>query len=443
VTGNARRPPSGQGRKSQSRTERRRARVDQRRRHAAAHATWVTKRRRRTAGLAGAAILLVAGGLAAVLVVQGHGSGSGSQDLSLHSELVQAAADATSSTAATPAGITPPAAYHVTYRVDSYDSGKPVSTDTEDFQVSRPYDAAVQGKAGAPPGTSQQWRSVSNLGLYWDTSNGGDPEVYHVLPQTALGDLRLDATLDDLVTQKLFVPRERRQVLGRECQVYRTGAPLETFSVAKATATDYADACIDRSGLLLEEVAVVGGKLDSRMLATSVDAAARPSAATFAIKGTPTALADGGVELTTLDAGRAPAAGYWDLAAPAGYRHVGRYRIRVQDNPPADSTGTTTTTTAPAEPKILVSYADVYTKGIDTIVVQQGPTASEQAPETTAPVGPPATLGALGKVEVRTGLTGSTLYGHAGTDRSWFVHVAGSSPASELEALTRPIHVTS
>jgi hypothetical protein len=368
--------------------------------------------------------------LTTVLIVRR--SGNGSQDVSLHSALVPDPSSdfAVSST---------PSAYRVVYRVDSYDQTGHVSTDTEVFDVRRPFDAAIEGKAGAPPGTSQQWKSVSNLGLYSDSSSGGNAQTYHVLPQTALADLRLDATLGDLVKEGIFTPRERRRVLGRECQVYRTGAPLETFSTAKATATDYADACIDRSGLLLEEVSVVGGKLGGRMLATSADDAATPTDATFAIPGPPAALADGGVELTTLDLDKAPTPGYWTLGVPPGYQHKARYHLRQQKTPASSSTQAPATTQAP-KPTIVESYVDVYVNGTKVITVQQGKKDAEQAPDASDPTAQKAMVGHLGSVDTRTGLTGNTLIAHPDAKVDWFVHVAGSVPEAQLEQFAATIH---
>ncbi len=434
VSGSKRRPVSSSGRKAQTRNDRRRAHVAQRR--AAASATVRAQRRvrrRRTAGIVGAGIVLLGVGLTGVLIVRG--GGSGPEDVRLRSELVD---DAPGDLAVT----TVPSAYRVVYRVDSYDETGHVSTDTEEFQVRRPFDAAIEGKAGAPPGTSQQWKSISNLGLYSDTSSGSDPEVSHVLPQTALADLRLDAVLGDLVQDGSFTPREQRKVLGRTCQVYRTGAPLETFSVAKATATDYADACIDESGLLLEEVTAVSGKLGGRMVATSVDDQATPANTTFAITGTPAALADGGAELASLDLAQAPVPGYWVLDPPTGYQHTGRYRLRQQSAPPANGSDVPATTEAPA-PTILESYVDVYAKGTTVLVVQQGAKAAEQAPDASDPTKQTATLGTLGTVETHIGLTGTTLIAHPANKADWFVHVTASTPLAQLEQLATPLHASS
>jgi hypothetical protein len=437
MTGGQRRPSSGPGRKSQSRNERRRAQVQQRRRAAAAKAAKAqTKhRRRRTAGIVGAAIVLLGAGLTTALVLRG-GSGNGSEDVSLKSELVE---DPTPNFAITSV----PSAYSVVYRVDSYDSSGHVSTDTEQFQFRRPFDAAVEGKAGAPPGTTEQWKSISNLGLYSDTSSGNDPQVYRVLPQTALADLRLDSTLGDLVKEGIFTPREQRRVLGRQCQVYRTGAPLETFSVAKATATDYADACIDASGHLLEEVSVVSGKLGGRMVATSVTDKPTATDSAFKITGPPSSLADGGAELTSIDLDKAPAAHYWTMPTPAGYQHTGRYRLRQEQSPPSsDSTETPATTAAPTPPKILETYVDVYVKGNDVLVVQQGAKEAEQVPDASDPTKQTAPLGPLGTVELRTGLTGTQIAAHPSTPANSFVHVAGSAPLAQLKQVAATLRVS-
>ena len=159
----------------------------------------------------------------------------------------------------------PPATYNLTYKIDTLgDEGQ--TTATEDVTIRRPFDGAVYSRDGAPPGGTEQWHAISNFGLYSDTTantsgTGGDQpgsttQVQKAIPQTALGDFRLDATLDDLVTAT-FVRAEARQVLGRNCQVYRTRQP-GSFGTAAPTASDYTDACIDEAGLMLEEVSVQG-----------------------------------------------------------------------------------------------------------------------------------------------------------------------------------------
>ena len=237
----------------------------------------------------------------------------------------------------------------------------------------RPFDGLVVSKDGEPPGGTEQWHALSNFGIYSDTTAGtgtsGDQsgettQVQKAIPQSALGDFRLDATLDDLVTAGTFVRAEARQVLGRNCQVYRTGQPLESFGTAAATDSDYTDACIDEAGLMLEEVSVQGGKLAERIIATQVTTQPTITDSTFAITGTPMPLASGGTELNQIDATAVPVPGYFVLdAPPTGYQLQGRYVLRHAANTTADETGATTTTVAGQAPTIVDSYVDVYVAG--------------------------------------------------------------------------------
>src|SRR5690606_23900536 len=149
-------------------------------------------------------------------------------------------------------------------------------------------------------------------------------------PSAAIGDLRVDGVLDDLVRAGLFVPKERREVLGRECQVYRTGQALETLVLLAATDQNHADGCIDAGGLVLEQVAVIDGEAQVYQVAITVDTDPRLDDATFAVEGDRLTVDDGGSELEEIGPTTPPISGYWHFPSPpAGYEHVGRYRLRV------------------------------------------------------------------------------------------------------------------
>src|SRR5262249_52439756 len=152
---------------------------------------------------------------------------------------------------------------------------------------------------------------------------------------------------NDLVADRTFVPKERRVVLGRECQVYRTGEPLETLGVAAPTDLDYTDACIDSGGVLLEEMSVSSGNLVERLIATEVDDRTQPTDDTFAITGDPTPVDKGGSQLTGIDATTPPLDGYWRLdGPPQGYTLQGRYILQSPSNSGSSTAASTTTTTA-------------------------------------------------------------------------------------------------
>jgi hypothetical protein len=333
---------------------------------------------------------------------------------------------------------TPPAAYSLTYKLDTYgDTGDAVST--EHIAVSRPFNGQVISKDGAPPGTTEQWSATSNLGLYADTTAGGSPETLENAPQAALGDFRLDASLSDLVASGTFEARERRTVLGRECQVYRTGSSLESYTTTFATSSTYTDACIDSAGLMLEEVTVTNGKLAERVIATAVDDHTPPPASSFKITGKPTSLADGGSELTKIDATKVPTVGYWLLdKPPAGYTLEARYSLRA---PAADqsTTSSTTTTTAPGQqPQINQSYVDVYTNGTKMLTIQQGATAGEITNDASS--GAATTVGKLGSAMTASSLTGSDLVAHPPNPVSWYVHVDGTVPMATLKNIAGSLH---
>jgi hypothetical protein len=375
-------------------------------------------------------VIAVAGGGAFVVV--NHGSGKSTPTYTLTSPIVEAPATDLSISNA-------PATYHLTYKVDTT-GAEGVSTSTEDVTVQRPFNGIVVAKAGAPPGSTEQWRAVSNFALYSDTTAGGSPTVQHAVPQPALGDFRLDATLQDLVTAGTFAPREVRQVLGRQCQVYRTGEPLESFGTQAPTATDYTDACIDNAGLMLEEVSVQSGALAERIIATAVDTPATINNDTFTVTGTPETVAQGGTDITQIDASTPPLAGYWVLdAPPPGYTLMGRYHLvtQAQDTSASDPEATTTTTEAGQAPPTSDSWADVYVSGNNMIVITQG-TGSE--PDTQTSGGVTGDVGALGSTTAVANLTGSELVAHPTETGTYYIHVTGTVPLATIQQVASSLH---
>src|SRR5690606_20028849 len=163
-----------------------------------------------------------------------------------------------------------PAEYHVIYRVESAGATE-VQVRTEEVSVRRPFDAEVVAYSGDGSTGTVDVVVRSNLGLYADLTDPDAPDIGEGIPAAALGDLRFDGTLGDLVAANLFVPRERRTLLGRECQVYRTGRVVESLAVAAPTDHTYADVCIDAAGIVLEQVAFVDGRAIHYEVATSVE----------------------------------------------------------------------------------------------------------------------------------------------------------------------------
>jgi hypothetical protein len=416
----------GRSRASASRTERRRAAIARRRRYAQL-ATQGERRQQRKRRLVqiGAVVVVVAMlaglGTGLVLVLRGGGdSSSASSDItaSLQSPVV-----------ADEGGVLavdqPPASYELTYRIETAGS-EAAETRTEVVTVRRPYDSHVVVRTGDAPSGDLEVDVRSNLGLYADTTDPSAPDIGSGIPAAALADVRVDGVLDDLVAAGLFVPRERREVAGRTCQVYRTGQVVEAQQLAAPTDTNYADACIDAAGLVLEEVAFVDGTAQLYEIAVAVDTTTPPPDDEFAITGEPRSFDDGGIEVTSIDPDTAPYAGYWTpTPQPAGATHTGRYLVR---RPDAAQTTTTAGTSSPG----VETYVDVYTNGASFVIVQQGAVAD--APDRDTTLGKDVDGGALGQARVAYGLAGATLVAKGPSN---FVEITAPMSADDLAALAQ------
>jgi len=312
----------------------------------------------------------------------------------------------------------PPAAYRVRYKIDTYPTGKtegskPAAT-TEDILVRRPFDGRLVERSGAPPGDALQLDIRSMLGLRGDYSKADAVQVTSDAPAPAIGDMRLDASLDELVSGGFLEPRERRTVLGRTCQVYRTGLALESLSVSKASKDSYSDSCVDASGLLLEELSVSAGKLSTRVTAVEVDEHPDLPAGSFTIEGEPKGLEAGGVDLGRIDPSTPlPPQLFRFASPPLGFTSQGRFVLTVPDQ---DGT---------PRPR----YLDVYANGKDLLLIEQGPKAAE--PEPPVLPGTDVAAAALGDATIVPGLAGNILTAHPADD--WFVKVTATLPPAALQ----------
>ncbi len=339
-----------------------------------------------------------------------------------------------------------PATYTMSYELVTTDGADNVAdtaptaetrtytTSTEKFRVRRPFATHIDNLDGAPPGNDLQETIISDFGLY-ATSSAGDvsQSVETILPGAGIGDWRLDAILGDLVDDGTFQLGERRTLLGRECQVYRTGAPLENYELAAPTDTTYTDVCIDAAGLLLEEVAVDDGGLLEHLTATEVDTAPALTNDDFAITGTPTGVDDGGSVLTPID-GVPSDTSYWAISQPpTGYTLQGRYTWQqAATDAASQNAGTDASSGAPTT--VVTSYVDVYTNGADVLTVLQGPTSVEPSSGNDPAVD--VTAPSLGDVTVASKLTGSQLTAHPAATPDWFVQVTSTTSRADLMAAT-------
>lgn len=388
--------------RSASRTERRQAALHRRRQLATARTTAARKVARRRRRLRGAAILVVvaagAGGVTTLAL-----RGDDGPDQELRAARVPGANGALAMTAT-------PASYRAVYRAEAYE-GAQVTDSTEEISVRRPFDGRVDIREGEPPGGTPQFQGRSTFGVYANYTEAGAAQIAADAPTVALGDIRVAAAIDELVGQGLFVLGDRRRALGRECQTYRTGSPLQSLKITAPTATDHVDVCLDDAGLILEEVTIAGGKVTQRLTAVSMERDAAIDPALFVIEGERVGVDQGGAVVTEVDRAVAPVPGYWALdAVPAGFTHRGRSLVVGKGS----------------------SYVDVYVRGVDIITVRQGEPAAE--PDLTdSGAGREVELGALGQGRLLVRSTGPTLVARpAGAS---FLHVTGTLAPADLQAL--------
>jgi hypothetical protein len=390
-----------------SRNDRRQAALHRRRQEAArrtAAARRAEARRRRLKVLA--AVVAVAVVITGVTVLLRRGGGDDEPSAELRAEKVGGGPLAISAPA--------PASYRTVYRAENYEEST-VTVSTEEVAVQRPFNGRVAILEGEPPGGTARFEGRSAFAQYANYTNAGAVQVAGDAPTVALGDLRLAPSLDELVKQGLFVPGDRRRArLGaetRECQTYRTGSPLQGLKITAPTPTDYVDVCLDASGLMLEEVVVVGGAPTQRLIATALELDAQHDPALFSIEGERVGPDQGGAEVTEVDRTMAPAPGYWALdAVPAGFTHRGRYQVKGE----------------------ATAWVDVYVRGVDLLTVRQGPPAAEPDLSDAGP-GSDVDLGPLGAGKMLLRTIGPTAMAHPGGEA--FVHVGGTVSPAEVSAV--------
>lgn len=388
--------------RSATRAERRRAALRQRRKLATARsaaARRVVRRKRRLKVAAVVAVIAVVAGTVTVLALRGDEEPS----RDLRAERVPGATGRLAISGQ-------PASYRAVYRAEGYE-GSTATVSTEEVSVQRPFDGRVSIREGEPPGGAARFEGRSSFAVYANYSDAGAAQVAGDAPTVALGDVRVATSLDELVDQGLFVVGDRRRLLGRECQTYRTGSPLQGLKITAPTGIDYVDVCLDETGLVLEEVAIVGDKLTQRLTAVSLEPGAPLDQSIFAIEGERVGPDQGGAEVTEVDRTVAPTPGYWGLdAVPAGFTHRGRYLVAGEGS----------------------SHVDVYVRGVDILTVRQGLPAGE--PDLTdAGPGRGIDLGPLGTGQLLLRSIGPTLVAHPAAEA--FVHVTGTLAPAELQAI--------
>ena len=226
--------------------------------------------------------------------------------------------------------------------------------------------------------------------------------------------------------------REVRRVLGRSCLIYRTGQLLSASRFSRPTVDEYTDSCVDSQGLVLEEVLVVNGAILSRRVATDVEI--EPSDMDDGLFRT------GGRTLEVIDGGDW-CDGSEPACRPASSSPSLRRRSRLA------SSGDGRYNVIPSQPENFkdperygrqeTSFADVFVRGTDFLVIDQGGTRQGADPFSTDPAAPTADLGPFGTGEVRLGALGVEVRVKRSGGR--FVRARGTLPPADLAAVLRAL----
>lgn len=306
-----------------------------------------------------------------------------------------------------------PDRYRITYRVETAESAE--STDV--LTLDRPFDSRLD------TGTSTQVSTFRRLSF---TGAGAEPVVVAQPPGPAASDLRLDLVLPNGVVET----RGRRTIAGRECQVYRSGVPLTTGGVSAPSEDERTDTCVGADGLVLAEEYVVDGDVLLARTAVEVEIDPEVEPAAFDV-GDPTVPVDrGGGSVLEVEPTSRREGSFWELPAPPrGFRLHGRYAVVP---PQADVFGDPT-----REGELVASAADVFVRGPDVVVVDQGATlrGAEAFPPTPGARVEP--IDGLGDAEVLPLPRGPEL--RVRLDGGRFVRVYGTVPVEDLLAVARSL----
>jgi hypothetical protein len=328
-----------------------------------------------------------------------------------------------------------PPAYHVTYAV----STPKLPTTAEQLWVRRPFDSIDITYADAPPGTTPTLKLGYRLGVQVLQAAGAQAAMLKVPAAAAPQDLRPDVTVPAALHNHRLRLLSAQVVAGRRCEVFRSAAPLRGRPLpTMRSQSSYVDTCIDADGIILRETQVSSGHvvLDRKAVAVQVGASA-VDGAPLDLTGTPTPFDSGGGAFTALTFGSRPPGGSWALThPPAGFTHVGRYAV-VPPQPQLFGQGGQGTGAMGLPGALVTEMDDVFTRGSDVVVLQQGSTING-APFTPPANGIAVDLGPLGSGQLLLAGNVTAVVAEPGNGKK-FVRLSGTLPADALVTLMRSL----
>jgi hypothetical protein len=321
-----------------------------------------------------------------------------------------------------------PAAYTVEYRLEEKVGGD-IRVSTQRLSVRRPFESRLETRAGAPPGDRSVSVEVARLGRRETRHAGAGTVIADVPPDIA--DVRVAPGIGSAVTNGTARRRERRMVARRPCQVYRTGKELSSGLFVRASKRTYVDTCVDRDGLVLEELHVTNGKPTTRRVAMRVDTAPSLGDGLFRTGAPNTDAEHGGGSTRRVDPASSPPGRFWQLdSAPSGFNLEGRYAVV----PPQPENFTDPALAGSRQ----AAVTDVFQNGADALLIERGGTISGTDPWAPDPTNQTIDLGQLGRGEVVPTTRGSAV--RVLTGRGPYVQVLSTLPLDDVVAVIRQLH---
>lgn len=318
--------------------------------------------------------------------------------------------------------------YRIVYRLDDR-SNPEIEPTTDEVWVRPPFESRLETSRDSAV-QSVQISAIDRLRL----GTIDQPLVIARVPGLAVSDVRVAPVLDDAIDAGLLVRAGRRSVLGRPCQLLRSGTLLGAGPLARITDAEYAETCVDREGLVLEETLFTAGKPTLHRVATEFDTSPGLTDDRFAVGDLTAPVNKGGGSTRPVDPQAGALGSFWVFpsgAAPRGFDFVRRYSIVP---PQSDRFA------VPDNPAIVAGTADVYVRGPDFVVIWQGGTVGQVVAFPPTKGARRVDGGAVGKGEIVLSALGNEL--HFARPRGKFVHVVGTLTVRELTAIARDLRET-
>jgi hypothetical protein len=315
-------------------------------------------------------------------------------------------------------GDRPPTDYRIVYRVTTQDS-----VGEEEHVVHRPFGAHVVNRDSAGAVTSERW---SDLGRLVTRSQGARAVRIDTAIATSANDLRPDRFADRLAEAGKVTPADVASTVGgRAC---RRIAEADTVPVENGeTLPVTIDRCVDATGLVLEERwttpdddVVLSKRARVLEIGDDVPAIRIPDAEPL-----PAEQGNGAVRKVADDE-RPPFAEAFALDVPDGFTFVGRYSVSA-------ASPTSDVSAVPEAGTEVALYTDVWTRGPDVLLLDQGATEGAAPPfDRTTTIGT-VPLGGIGDAELGVDLRSAEV--RMARPDDGFLRLSGTIPLDDLLAL--------